>query len=379
MNARETIANLEDIAHSFAEQTAERQRRTSLDPADFDKLADAGFLLTGVPVEAGGFWREPAGCARDYTTMLRTIAHGDPNVALVAAMHPAVTAFFLAARDVDDAPDAWRAQRETLIESFRTEWWGTIMSEPGSGGDLMKTRTSVEEQSGQYTITGDKHFGSGSGHARWMITTGVLDGSDVPELFFMQYSDEPWDGSTGCQLMVEWAGICMSATQSHAFRFKGFPVTKTASSQVLERSSHVTGQMSSLMFTAVVLGVADNARAFAEAKINPRRAGLRPYERVEWLRCQNHLWLAEQAFQGALLAVEREDENVIEAVLRCKITCAELVETALASMARVVGGASYSRAMPLAQWIEDVKALGFLRPPLPLAYDQLFELDHPSG
>jgi hypothetical protein len=40
-------------------------------------------------------------------------------------------------------------------------------------------------------------------------------------------------------------------------------------------------------------------------------------------------------------------------------------------MSKVVGGASFSKAMPLAQWTQDVKALGFLRPPLPLAYDQL--------
>ncbi len=374
MHVSEVIDNLGWVAADFADQTTERQRRRSLDPADFERLADAGFLLTGVPVEAGGLWRAPAGCARDFTTMLRTLAHGDPGVALVAAMHPAVTAFFLAVPEVDDAPQAWRQQRAELIESFRTQWWGTIMSEPGSGGDLLKTTAQATRVGDDYRLSGDKHFGSGSGFSQWMITTAVCEGAEGPELFCLRYRDEPWDGSTGCTLLSEWDGIGMSATQSHAFRFADFPVVKTASSQVLEKSSHVTGQMSSLLFTAVVLGVADNAKAFATPRIAKRAEGLRSYERVEWLRSQNQLWLAEQAFAGALAAVEREDVHAIETVLRCKITCAELVESALASMARAVGGASYSKAMPLAQWIEDVKALGFLRPPLPLAYDQLFAL-----
>ena len=102
---------------------------------------------------------------------------------------------------------------------------------------------------------------------------------------------------------------------------------------------------------------------------------MRGFERVEWSRCENELWLAEQAYEGALRAIENEESNVVQVVLRCKITCAELIESALARMAKVVGGASYSRAMPLAQWTEDVKALGFLRPPLPLAYDQLFAFE----
>jgi hypothetical protein len=65
-----------------------------------------------------------------------------------------------------------------------------------------------------------------------------------------------------------------------------------------------------------------------------------------------------------------EDGAHITAVRR-KITCAELIETALSRMSKVIGGVSFSKAMPLAQWTQDVKALGFLTPPLPLAYDQL--------
>ena len=51
---------------------------------------------------------------------------------------------------------------------------------------------------------------------------------------------------------------------------------------------------------------------------------------------------------------------------------AELGESCLSRIARVVGGGSFARRSPFAAWYEDVRALGFLRPPWGLAYDTLF-------
>jgi alkylation response protein AidB-like acyl-CoA dehydrogenase len=369
---RSVISALEVLAAEFVQEIRDRQRRRSLDPEDFRRIADAGFLLTGVPAEQGGLWAGAARSARDYSHMARVLAHGDPSVALVASMHPAVTAFFLGVEEVSDAPDAWLEQRQWVIDQATDHWWGTIMSEPGSGGDIMKTRSVAAYQSeGHYSISGDKHFGSGSGHATYMITTGVCEGKEIPELFFLQYKDEPWDGSTGCQMTVEWDGMGMAATQSHAFRFENFPAIKTVSSEILERVAPVTSQISNMLFTGVVLGIADNAMSFAISKLQGKSDSMRSYERVEWIRCQNELWLAEQAYEGALRAIESEDDQAALVAVRAKVCCAELIESAMGRMAKVVGGASYSKAMPLAQWVEDVKALGFLRPPLPFAYDQL--------
>jgi hypothetical protein len=53
-----------------------------------------------------------------------------------------------------------------------------------------------------------------------------------------------------------------------------------------------------------------------------------------------------------------------------KTAIAELAESALARLSRVIGGA-YSRRSPFGFWYEDVRALGFLRPPWGLAFDQL--------
>lgn len=369
----DVIHDLALIARDFATATIERQKRRHLEAEDFEQLRAAGFLLTGVPMAQGGLWQDPAGSARDYGEMVRTVAHGDPSVALVAAMHPAVMLNFLAIDTVDDHPAAWAAQRQWAIDTARSQWWGTLTSEPGSGGDVLKTRTTATPRGDQYLLSGDKHFGSGSGQAAFMLTTARIDAAAKPELFFLQHRDVPWDGSSGCKMTVAWDGMGMAATQSHAFRLQGFPATKFASTEVLDRIGPVASQIGNMLFTAVALGVADNAMAFARQKLDGKIDSMGAFEKTEWVRCQNELWLAEQAYQGALYAIEANAPDAAVAALRCKVTCSELLEAALGRMAKVVGGASYSRALPLAQWTEDIKALGFLRPPLPLAYHQLLE------
>ncbi len=44
---------------------------------------------------------------------------------------------------------------------------------------------------------------------------------------------------------------------------------------------------------------------------------------------------------------------------------------------RIHGGSTFSRRSPFAHWFEDVRALGFLRPPWALAYDTLFTTSLP--
>jgi alkylation response protein AidB-like acyl-CoA dehydrogenase len=127
-------------------------------------------------------------------------------------------------------------------------------------------------------------------------------------------------------------------------------------------------------FTAVILGVLDEAIAVAKQQLLPRSEDLRAYERVEWTRAVNDHWLAVQAFEGSLRAMERNDPSALFAALCAKEAVAELAEATLARLAKVLGGGTFSRRSPFAHWYEDVRALGFLRPPWGLAYDNLFSL-----
>jgi alkylation response protein AidB-like acyl-CoA dehydrogenase len=128
------------------------------------------------------------------------------------------------------------------------------------------------------------------------------------------------------------------------------------------------------MFSAVILGILDVATATVRTALAPRWMRLRPYEQVAWTQGANQAWLAEQAFEGAIRAVETGADGLLAAA-RAKLVIAELAESALGLCARVMGGSSFSRAEPFGQWQQDVRALGFLRPPWGFAYDQLLGFD----
>ncbi|MEQ9449392.1 MAG: acyl-CoA dehydrogenase family protein [Rhodospirillaceae bacterium] len=371
------LSDLESIAADFTADRKNRQARTHLERADFDRLAKAGFLGTGIPETAGGLWNGLQGSVRLYADMIRTIAKGDPSVALVAAMHPAVLVFWLTAEKAPGPEnDAWQEQRNWCFDTARQgHFWGTVTSEPGSGGDIMKTRTLAEPagEPGLFQLTGDKHFGSGSGISSYMITTAKAEQDSEPAMFFMDMRDMPWDGSKGVTLAKEWDGHGMSATQSHAFHFEGVAARRMVWPGSLIESGPAATQLGACMFTAVIVGILENALAYAREKLEPRKDGLRAYERTEWVRAVNEAWTIFQIYEGMLSAVER-GAGGIAAASRGKAVVAERAEGCLTIMSRVVGGASFSRSAPFGQWGQDVRALGFLRPPWGLAFDQLYDL-----
>jgi alkylation response protein AidB-like acyl-CoA dehydrogenase len=125
-------------------QREERQRRRSLDPADFDVLRELGYHLMAVPVELGGSWTTSADSVPEVAEALRIIARADPSLALVCSMHPAVLASSADAREPAMHEPGWREQREWIFATVRQgAFWGPIVSEPDSGGDVRKTRATA--------------------------------------------------------------------------------------------------------------------------------------------------------------------------------------------------------------------------------------------
>lgn len=373
---------VEAIGADFTAQRAERQRRRHLDPADFAQLRAAGFLLTGVPAEMGGFWVDAAQSTRFACDLLRTLAHGDPSVALVASMHPAVLSYWLATPEVP-APhrDAWAAQRRHVAQTaLDGDWWGTITSEPGSGGDVANTRATAEPAGaeGHYRLSGQKHFGSGSGIHRYMVTSAVPRGESEPDWFYLDTRDalepngHPRADAQGVTLIAAWDGHGMSATQSHAFEYCDYPAVRVAWPGNWRAVQDAHAGFIPCLFTAVVVGVVDIAVAAARQQIAKRRSSLRAFEQVEWSRVEQEAWLIEQAYEAMLRAMETHNASRRQTLLG-KTAIAELAETALARIGRVLGGATFSRHAPFGTWAEDVRALGFLRPPWGLAYDRVFD------
>ena len=370
-----------ELATAWKADRGARQTRRHLEQPDFDGLRDAGYLQLVVPERMGGLWRSVPESTRGIAEILRSLGSADPSVALVASIHPAVIGFWLA--PADPGRPAWTEQLEAVCGPARDGFqWGTITSEPGSGGDISRTKAAARSASpagegalpGQaYRISGDKHFGSGSGVTSFMITTAVPDDDGTPAIFTLDVRDRPWDGSAGLKLVAEWDGAGMAATQSHAMRLEDCPAVRMAWEGPIEEITLAAGPLVTNLFTAVVLGILDEAVATARAQLQPKAEGLRAYEQVEWARAELDHWMAVQAFEGSLRAVESGDPmRGLYAGIRAKQGVAELAESCLARITRVIGGGSFARRSPFASWYEDVRALGFLRPPWGLAYDNLY-------
>lgn len=371
---------IRSIVDEWIPQRSQRQERRHLERADFDALRDAGFLNLVVPVEAGGLWQSVGTSSRVVCDTLRTLATADPAVALVAAMHPSVVSFWLL--NPDPAQPDWEEQRHAVFASaLAGEQWGTITSEPGSGGDIARTRSLAAKSDAEsfiagrsYSVTGDKHFGSGSGIADRMITTAIPEGEDAPSIFVLDTTDRRWDGSGGFTLISEWDGVGMAATQSHAMRLEGAPGVRFGHTGSLREILAPAGAFSAIAFVAVIVGLLDEALSVAKSKLEPKTDSMRAYEQVEWTRAVNDHWVAVQAYEGALRSFEAGRADAPMAALCAKQSVAELAEATLSRLARVIGGGTFSRRNPFAHWYEDVRALGFLRPPWGLAYDNIFEL-----
>jgi alkylation response protein AidB-like acyl-CoA dehydrogenase len=273
------------------------------------------------------------------------------------------------------------AQRKAVFASaLAGQQWGTITSEPGSGGDIMKTKARAVPLDGEpfltgdlYGVSGDKHFGSGSGICDLMVTTAIAEGAELPTVFILDTAGRPWDGTAGYELLAEWDGMGMAATQSHAMRLADAPAVRLAWELPIEGVTLAAAPFISTIFTAVVLGVLDEAVGLARGQLQAKADQLRAYEQVEWARAEADHWLAVQAYEGALRGIESGDPTVaLHDALRAKQSVAELAEQVLLRLTRVLGGGTFSQRSPFARWFEDVRALGFLRPPWGLAYYSLF-------
>jgi alkylation response protein AidB-like acyl-CoA dehydrogenase len=365
------LENVAELAEGFSRQRPERQRRRHLDPADFERIRETGYLLTCVPEAYGGTWQSVEKSLRPVCEMLRTLAQGDASVALVSAMHPSVLGNWLCPAPVPaDRQAAWQAQCDEIFGGVKAgAQWGTITSEPGSGGDIGKTAAGATPNAhGNYRLSGKKHFGSGSGVLTYMLTTAVPAGESAPDMFYLDYKGHPWDGSTGVQLVAEWEAHGMAATQSHSLEFTAFPARRIAWSGPFDpnKLSHVIGPCT---FMAVITGIVEVAHRTAREQLAGRPA-LRPFEKVEFSRASHEAWLLGKAYGGILADVEAGHPHTVH---YAKASVAELAESILTRLCRVIGGSTISRHSPYGYWAQDVKALGFLRPPWALAYDVLHE------
>ena len=375
LHAQELLANVRDIARGVVADRRQRQQRRALDPADIDTLKTIGLHLAAVPEQYGGWWQGPQKSQRVQCEALRLLAQGDPSLALVASMHPSVLSFWRDPEPPTTGQAEWEAQRREIFGTvIDGAWWGTITSEPGSGGDISQSRASAIPANGHYLLSGEKHFGSGSGSTTHMVTTALRPGADAPDWFFLDVRGVPWDGSTGMTLKAAWDGHGMPATNSHAFTFKDFPATKMARPGSWRDASDGSGGIGGLSMTAPFLGIIDAAmRHMRDEFLRRDQRPDKAFDKIEWTHAHREVALIYQSYEAALTAIEHHGTARHEIAL-AKANIALLSASVMTRLCRVAGGGAYARHSPLGFWFEDVRAAGFLRPPWAIAYDSLFTL-----
>lgn len=370
MDFQHLDGNVDSLVKTWMPSRSERMARKALDRADFEALAKAGLTLTGVPADLGGLWQGPARSARPVAMLLRKLATVDPSLALVASMHPTVLLMWMTEAN-NAVPAGWRKHRDDVLGAAREgHWFGTIASEPGIGGDLLATKATASQwNDGSWRMSGDKFMGSGSGMTSFMLTVAVPEGEQRPDVFLLDMRKLDWDGSQGLKMVRPWDGMGMAATQSHAFRFDEVGVARHGllggALDLLPQIGPVIG----FMFSAVFVGILDAAAAEAKHILAKRAHRLSGFEQSSWVKAQNQIWLAQQAFEA--MAQSMETASAGTDVLHGKLAVADLAETALNGLSHAVGGASLSQASPFGQWMQDVRALGYLRPPRALSYTRI--------
>lgn len=375
------LANIDSVAAGWADERDERFQRRHLERSDFDALADTGFLRLIVPESHGGLWRSLAETGPAVVDAVVRIARGDQSVALVASMHPSVLIYWAGSPEAP-APfaEAWADQRaEVFASALDGHFWGTIASEPGSGGDIHRTKTiatPVDGSTSRFHLKGEKHFGSGSQIVSYMVTTAKLPDAEAPMGLYLDLREQPWDGSAGMTIIREWDGMGMKATQSHATRLDGVEGTAWAWQGAIIDGSIIAGALGLSMYCGVILAVVDAAMAETERRLTGKT--LRAYEDVAWTQAQVDHWMLAQAQRGLVDTIATQPAAAAAgAAVKGKIGMAAAAESILGNVCRAVGGGAFSASSPFATWNEDVRALGYLRPPWALAFDQLITARQP--
>ncbi|WP_370870328.1 acyl-CoA dehydrogenase family protein [Cypionkella sp.] len=271
------------------------------------------------------------------------------------------------------APAGWKQHRDGVFEKARSgHWFGTVASEPGIGGDILATRSTAKPHAeGDWSMSGDKFMGSGSGITSFMMTIARPEGEPQPDVFLLDTRDIGWEGAEGLKMVRAWDGLGMAATQSHAFRFDDVRVARHGLQggifDLLPQITPVIG----FMFSAVIMGILDAAEAEAKRSLGKRASRLSAFEQTSWIEAQMQIWLAQQAFEGMSRSLGTGSAGTN--VLHGKLAIADLSEKALAGLSHALGGSSLSRSSPFGQWMQDVRALGYLRPPRALTHARLLE------
>ncbi len=291
-NARyaELVARFRPVFERIAEGASEREAAHTLPFEQVGWLKEAGFTTLRVPRRFGG---DPVSHEHLFRLLIE-LAEADSNVAHLLRSHFSFVE--TAALQSPDFQDRWFPR---IIEG---QIFGNAATERG-GNALGTTQTKLHQKHGQWLLTGEKYYTTGSIFADWVVVMASTEGLEGRQYALVK-ADDP-----RVTILDDWDGFGQPLTGTGTALFAQVPVE---AGDILQRK--VTSTLEPAFFQLCLLAVL----------VGIGRAALRD--------TRNLVRTRTRTFNTGSGGLFRDDPQIQEHVgaLASKVYAAEAVVTAAA-------------------------------------------------
>lgn len=359
---QEWVGRAGELAEIFAGRAARHDRENTFPHENYDDLRAAGFLRLSVPEELGGFG---AGLP-EILPVLERLAMGDGATALAFTMHLS---------PLGQWSNIWRRTKSPRLEAMLRKAvdgeliWASITSETGLPNDLTDARTRAVRADGGFELSGRKSFATNSSVATHCSTTARHEDADGgPRLLLCQIAlDQP-----GVTIHRTWDTMGMRGTQSNDVELDKVFVEDAAVVHSLP-VQHLDARVLETVwawampaFSAVYTGVAAGALDWTVRSLVKRGKTADPVLQDVIGACQIQL-------ESSRALIHRHADEVTsrrlftgdvqDGVARCSMVKYVAANNAVEVMQRLVevlGGMSYTKALPFERMWRDIQASTFM-------------------
>lgn len=221
-------------------------------------LAEAGIVLTGIPVREGGV----GGSVREVFDLIIEVARADSSVA------QALRASFLLADQVVSRPDV--PNREASLHRLRDRALFSGTANERNGGRSGEITATARRDGEDWIVDGDKYYSTGGLYASWFSTQARTEDGEVIRFTVPT-------GREGVERLDDFDAVGQRLTASGTTRLRGVRVAAAEVSVIGEYTfdNPFTGAVAQLYLAAVQAGLAaralDDAVWFVRERARPIR------------------------------------------------------------------------------------------------------------
>jgi alkylation response protein AidB-like acyl-CoA dehydrogenase len=346
------------LADTFAERATLHDRENTFPLENYEELRETGYLTLTVPEELGG----GGASLTDLVLAQERLAMGDGSTALAVNMHVS---------PIGQWSSIWRDTGDERLERLLRGVaageivWASLTAEPGVANNLMDATTVAAKVDGGFRIDGRKIFCTNSVAATNFSFSARYDDPETGLRLGLFQAAKDCDGFTFVQT---WDTLGMRGTQSNDLVMENAFVPDEALVHSLPIGHLDATILKSVFcwamptFGAVYLGIAAGAMEWARQAVLQRgRQGdvlvqasfahmemlLETARAVLWRHCQ-------EVESGAFLSLGVQ-EGFARAGLAKVVATNNAVEI-VRHVVDVVGGAAFTRKLPVERMWRDVQA-----------------------